>query len=66
MSDGQIETGYREIVVHDDDNTPAPFVIELLHAVFGKQLADAYGLSDRSRKTERQVAVAIPVTLRTV
>ena len=42
MSDGQIETSYREIVFHDDDNTPAPFVIELLHSVFGKQLADAY------------------------
>jgi ATP-dependent Clp protease adapter protein ClpS len=42
MSDGQIETGYREIVFHDDDGTPAPFVIELLHAVFKKQLADAY------------------------
>jgi ATP-dependent Clp protease adapter protein ClpS len=42
MSDGQIDTGYREIVFHDDDNTPASFVIELLHSVFGKQLADAY------------------------
>src|SRR5712675_578117 len=42
MSDGQIETGYHEIVFHDDDRTPAPFVIELLHAVFKKQLADAY------------------------
>jgi len=42
MSDGQNETGYREIVFHDDDRTPQPFVIELLHAVFGKQLADAY------------------------
>jgi ATP-dependent Clp protease adapter protein ClpS len=42
MSDGQIETGYREIVFHDDDKTPQSFVVELLHAVFGKQLADAY------------------------
>ena len=42
MSDGQIETGYREIVIRDDDKTPEFFVIELLHSVFGKQLADAY------------------------
>jgi ATP-dependent Clp protease adapter protein ClpS len=42
MSDRQIETGYREIVFHDDDKTPQPFVIELLHSVFGKPLADAY------------------------
>jgi ATP-dependent Clp protease adapter protein ClpS len=42
MSDGQVQASYREIVFHDDDGTPVPFVIELLHAVFGKQLADAY------------------------
>jgi ATP-dependent Clp protease adapter protein ClpS len=42
MSDGQIEASYREIVFHDDDGTPESFVVELLHAVFGKQLADAY------------------------
>src|SRR4029078_8954068 len=42
MSDGQVQASYREIVFYDDDGTPVPLVIELLHAVFGKQLADAY------------------------
>jgi len=41
MSDGQVEASYREIIFHNDDETPLQFVIELLHSVFQKQLADA-------------------------
>jgi ATP-dependent Clp protease adapter protein ClpS len=36
-----VEATYREIIFHDDDETPVEFVIELLHSVFKKQLADA-------------------------
>ena len=46
MSDGQVEAGYREIVFHNDDETPLPFVVELLHAVFKKQLADAFRFAE--------------------
>ena len=41
MSDVQAEAGHLEIIFHDDDETPVEFVIELLHSVFKKQLADA-------------------------
>jgi ATP-dependent Clp protease adapter protein ClpS len=41
MSDVQADTGHREIFFHDDDKTPLQFVIELLHSVFKKHLADA-------------------------
>ena len=42
MSDGQTDIRYREIVFHHDDQTPLPFLIELLHSVFKKQQADAF------------------------
>jgi ATP-dependent Clp protease adapter protein ClpS len=41
MSDVEAEAGHLEIIFHDDDETPIEFVIELLHSVFKKQLADA-------------------------
>ena len=41
MSDVEAEAGHLEIIFHDDDETPVEFVIELLHSVFKKQLADA-------------------------
>jgi ATP-dependent Clp protease adapter protein ClpS len=41
MSDVQAEAGHLQITFHDDDETPMEFVIELLHSVFKKQLADA-------------------------
>jgi ATP-dependent Clp protease adapter protein ClpS len=41
MSDVQAEAGHLQVIFHDDDETPVEFVIELLHSVFKKQLADA-------------------------
>src|SRR5882724_8319335 len=41
MSDGQVEASYREIIFHNDHETPLQFVIELLHSAFQKQLPDA-------------------------
>src|SRR5882672_9987342 len=41
MSDVEAEASHLEIIFHDDDETPVEFVIELLHSVFKKQLADA-------------------------
>ena len=41
MSDVQAEAGHLEIIFHDDEETPVEFVVELLHSLFKKQLADA-------------------------
>jgi ATP-dependent Clp protease adapter protein ClpS len=41
MSDVQAEAGHLQVTFHNDDKTPMEFVVELLHSVFKKQLADA-------------------------
>ena len=41
MSDALAEARHLEVIFHDDDETPMQFVVELLHSVFKKQLADA-------------------------
>lgn len=50
MSDVQADTRHREIVFHDDDKTPLSFVIELLHSVFNKQVADAFRFTEAIRE----------------
>ena len=50
MSNVQVEASYREIIFHHDDETPLQFVIELLHSVFKKQLADALRFTEAVRK----------------
>src|SRR5437763_1841872 len=53
MSDVHAEVhakpGYLEIIFHHDHETPLQFLIELLHSVFNKQLADALRLTDAMR-----------------
>jgi ATP-dependent Clp protease adapter protein ClpS len=46
MSDVQAEAGHLQVIFHDDDETPKEFVIELLHSVFKKQVADAIRLTE--------------------
>jgi ATP-dependent Clp protease adapter protein ClpS len=41
MSDVQAKVSHLEVIFHNDDETPVEFVIELLHSVFKKQVADA-------------------------
>ena len=65
MSDGQVETSYREIIFHNDDETPLEFVVELLRMVFKKQLADALDLPKPCIAMEKRVAEAIRSTLPT-
>ena len=50
MSNVQTDTRHREIIFHDDDETPLNFVIELLHSVFKKQLADTFRFTDAIRE----------------
>jgi ATP-dependent Clp protease adapter protein ClpS len=46
MHDVHAEASHLRITFHDDDETPLEFVIELLHSVFKKQLADAFRFSE--------------------
>ena len=45
MHDIDAEADRLEIIFHNDDETPLQFVLELLHSVFEKQLADAVRLT---------------------
>ena len=49
MSDGQVDIRHREIIFHHDNQTPLPFLIELLHSVFKKQVADAFRFTEAIR-----------------
>src|ERR1700736_5378460 len=46
MHDVHAEAGYLQVTVHNDNETPIVFVIELLHSVFKKKLADAFKLTE--------------------
>src|SRR5882757_2804045 len=54
MSDVHAEVhakpGHLEIIFHHDLETPLQFLIELLHSVFNKQVADALRLTEAIRK----------------
>jgi ATP-dependent Clp protease adapter protein ClpS len=46
MSEIQAAASHREIIFHDDDETPIDFVIEIVHTVFKKPLADTLRFID--------------------
>src|SRR5712671_4953673 len=41
MSEVQAEAGHLQVILHNDDDTPLEFVVELLHSVFNKPIAGA-------------------------
>jgi ATP-dependent Clp protease adapter protein ClpS len=41
MSDLHAEAGHLQLILHDDDQTPLEFVIDLLHSLFNKPVAEA-------------------------
>ena len=45
--------GHLEVIFHDDDETPLQFLIELLHSVFKKQMADALRFAEAIRNEGR-------------
>jgi ATP-dependent Clp protease adapter protein ClpS len=45
--------GHLEVIFHDDDQTPLQFLIELLHSVFKKQMADALRFAEAIRNEGR-------------
>jgi ATP-dependent Clp protease adapter protein ClpS len=60
MSDVHAAAGYLQVTFHDDDETPLEFVIELLHAVFKKPIADAMRFSEAVSKYGEAVCDAYP------
>ena len=60
MSDVQANTRHREIIFHDDDETPLQFVLELLHSVFKKQLADSFRFTDAIRREKKASCGSYP------
>jgi ATP-dependent Clp protease adapter protein ClpS len=60
MSNIQASTGHREIIFHDDDETPLQFIIELLHSVFKKQLADAFRFTEAIRQEKKASCGSYP------
>jgi ATP-dependent Clp protease adapter protein ClpS len=46
MRDVDVEAGHLQLILHNDDETPLAFVVELLHSVFKKPLADAFKFSE--------------------
>jgi len=41
MDDVRAEAGYLQLILHNDDETPLEFVVQLLHSVFNKPVAEA-------------------------
>ena len=60
MSDVQAEAGDLQIILHNDDDTPVEFVIELLHAVFKMRIADAFRFSEVINKYNRAICGTYP------
>ncbi|WFU41665.1 ATP-dependent Clp protease adaptor ClpS [Bradyrhizobium sp. CB82] len=53
MSDMHGDSGPAQLVIHDDEDTPEEFVIELLRRVFGKSERDAVALMTRIEREQR-------------
>jgi ATP-dependent Clp protease adapter protein ClpS len=60
MSDVQADILYREIIFHDDNVTPAEFLLELVHSVFKKQLADSIRFIDAIQQEGKAVCGSYP------
>jgi ATP-dependent Clp protease adapter protein ClpS len=50
MSETKAAANHREIIFHHDDETPLDFILELLHSVFKKPLADAFRFTSAIRE----------------
>lgn len=47
MDDVRAETGYLQLIIHNDDETPPEFIVSLLHSVFDKPSAEATRFAQR-------------------
>jgi ATP-dependent Clp protease adapter protein ClpS len=60
MHDVQAEASHSKLIFHNDDNTPFEFVIELLHSLFKKPLADAFRFQEAVEKHGQAVCGIYP------
>jgi ATP-dependent Clp protease adapter protein ClpS len=60
MNDTHADIRHREIIFHDDHKTPLQFLIELLHSVFKKQLADAFRFAEAIREEGKSSCGSYP------
>jgi ATP-dependent Clp protease adapter protein ClpS len=65
MCDVRAEAGDLQVILHNDDETPKEFVIELLHSVFKKSIADSAQLTETVDHDGQQFAGPIRATLPT-
>lgn len=59
MQDGNA-AGFFQLVFHNDDETPLAFVVELLHSVFKKSIADAFRIAGAVETHGRAICGTYP------
>jgi ATP-dependent Clp protease adapter protein ClpS len=60
MSDVHAEAGHLQVIFHDDDDTPMEFVVEVLHSVFKKPIADALKFTETIHNNGRAMCGTYP------
>ena len=55
-----VESDLVEVVVHDDDETPVEFVVELLHSVFKKPIVEAIRVTHTADKQDKAICGIYP------
>ena len=56
-----VSAGSIPLVLHHDDETPLEFVVEPLHSIFKKPIADALGITERSTDTDASIRATLPM-----
>src|SRR5258707_14086430 len=60
MSDVHAEAGHLQVIFHDDDDTPMEFVVEVLHSVFKKPIADGLKFNEAIERNGRAIGGSNP------
>jgi len=60
MSDVHAEAGHLQVIFHNDDDTPMEFIVELLHSVFKKPVADGIKFVERMDKYGQAICGTYP------
>src|SRR5258708_12112803 len=60
MSDVHAEAGHLQVIFHDDDDPPMEFVVEVLHSVFKKPIADALKFTEAIDRNGRPMCGSYP------
>ncbi len=60
MCDVHAGAGHLQVIFHDDDDTPLEFVVEVLHSVFKKPIADALKFTEAIDKNGRAMCGTYP------